>query len=215
MSLSPREISAIARRICHAQRGAGRLLQIYRPYICPFERLLELVPPGARVLDVGCGGGLFLGLAAATGRLGAGLGFDSNRAAIGIAQRLDTGHDDALSFVHLDVTEPWPDGPFDMVSMIDVMHHVPEDARAAIFELAAGRLEPGGLFLYKDINSRDRVRAFANRMHDLALAQQWVHYLPTEKARTLADAAGLEEILYEKIDRLWYGHDLHVFRRKG
>lgn len=212
MPSSAREISQIARRICRAQGGAGRLLQIYRPYICPFELLLEEIPPGSRVLDVGCGGGLFLGLAAETGRLGAGLGFDSNRAAIAEAKRLEIAGE-APEFIHLDVAEPWPDGPFEMVSMIDVMHHVPEAARASIFGQVADRLGPGGLFLYKDINSADRARAFANRMHDLALARQWVHYLPAERAREMAAAAGLEEIRYEKVNRLWYGHDLHVFRR--
>ena len=55
MSLTARGISDIARRICREQSGAGRLLQIYRPYICPFEELLPHVPEAADILDVGCG----------------------------------------------------------------------------------------------------------------------------------------------------------------
>lgn len=212
MSLTARGISDIARRICREQSGAGRLLQIYRPYICPFEELLPHVPEAADILDVGCGGGLFLGLAAETRALKSGLGFDANPATIAIAQNLALETDN-VSFVHLDVEAPWPEGPFDVVSMIDVMHHIPPAAQPGIFPLVAARLKPGGVFLYKDINAGDWLRATANRMHDLALAQDWVHYLPTARARALAEEAGLTEERYAKINRLWYGHDLHVFRR--
>ena len=164
------------------------------------------------VVDVGCGGGLFLGLAAETRALKSGLGFDANPATIAIAQNLALETDN-VSFMHLDVEAPWPEGPFDVVSMIDVMHHIPPAAQPGIFPLVAARLKPGGVFLYKDINAGDWLRATANRMHDLALAQDWVHYLPTARARALAEEAGLTEERYAKINRLWYGHDLHVFRR--
>ena len=36
-----------------------RALQKYRPYICPFEALIEEVPEGASVLDIGCGSGVW------------------------------------------------------------------------------------------------------------------------------------------------------------
>src|SRR5690348_12418240 len=35
-----------------------RKLQQWRPLICPFDALMEFVPPRANVLDVGCGCGL-------------------------------------------------------------------------------------------------------------------------------------------------------------
>jgi hypothetical protein len=52
-------------------------MQALRPLICPFDELLDLVPIGARMLDAGCGAGLFLGLLADAGRLGEGYGFDT------------------------------------------------------------------------------------------------------------------------------------------
>lgn len=212
MTYTANDISQMARSICRDQSGAGKLLQIYRPYICPFEAILPFMPEEAEVLDVGCGGGLFLGLAAEAGALKSGLGFDANKAVIDLAQKLQISKGE-VRFEHLDVEAPWPEGPYDMVSMIDVMHHIPPVAQPGIFDLVAARLKPGGLFLYKDINSADLFRSSMNRLHDLALAQDWVHYLPTEKARSLATGAGLEETHYAKINRLWYGHDLHVFRR--
>src|SRR5687767_5250391 len=64
------------------------ITQRFRPYICPFEELLPIVPTGSSVLDVGCGAGLFLGLLAVEGKIRSGVGFDSAASAIRIAQRM-------------------------------------------------------------------------------------------------------------------------------
>ncbi len=67
---TPGEFSRIARELfCNAPLPM-RLLQRYRPCICPFESLVPDIQEGSSVLDVGCGCGLFLGLLAALGRRG-------------------------------------------------------------------------------------------------------------------------------------------------
>ena len=42
----------------------SRLKISYRPYICPFKELLEDLPEGQKVFDIGCGSGMFLSLVA-------------------------------------------------------------------------------------------------------------------------------------------------------
>jgi SAM-dependent methyltransferase len=65
-----------------------------------------------------------------------------------------------------------PRGPFDVGSLIDVMHHVPPVEQQGLFAGAAKRVRPGGVF-YKDMRVKPRWKAWANRLHDLALARQW------------------------------------------
>lgn len=76
---TPQELSGIAQRVFRGGPSLLRRLQHYRPFICPFEDLLSIVPPGSSVLDVGCGGGLWLALLRETGRLSRGVGFDSSK----------------------------------------------------------------------------------------------------------------------------------------
>src|SRR4051812_27234243 len=59
-----------------AQRFAGlqRFITAWRPTICPLERLVECVPKNSRVLDIGCGTGLFLFLLARNNRILSGEG---------------------------------------------------------------------------------------------------------------------------------------------
>jgi 2-polyprenyl-3-methyl-5-hydroxy-6-metoxy-1,4-benzoquinol methylase len=184
--------------------------QKLRPLICPFAALIERVPAGASVLDVGCGAGLLLGLLAKTGRLSHGLGFDSNGGAIERARlmRQRLGGDFRLEFERRDVADGWPEGHFDVVSLIDVMHHVPTQHQASVIRLAAARLKPGGLLLYKDMVQRPRWRAFMNRLHDLVLARQWIQYAPIADVAQWMKAAGLQVGEIQLYNTFWYGHEL-------
>lgn len=217
-----RAVAAHARAAFPPAAGGGllRRLQHYRPYISPFETLLAHVPPGASVLDVGCGGGLWLRVLEAEGRVSVGVGFDSALPAIALARasRPATARRADLRFLALPVQAPWPGPPehparYDAVTIIDVLHHVPPAAQAAVIAQAAARVAPGGVLLYKDMVARPRWRAWANRLHDLALARQWIHYAPIARVIAWARDAGLALEHQSTHTRLWYGHDLLVFRR--
>lgn len=193
----------------------GSLFQRWRPAICPYEALMRCVPEGASILDVGCGDGLFLGLLARTGRIRSGIGFDSNDHSIARAEQMrhKLPTPNVLLFQQRDVYADWPDGVFDVVSIVDVIHHVSPKVQRHVIEMAASRLKPGGLLVYKDIARRPVWRAWMNRLHDIVLTQTWIHYVPIMDVRRWLGAAGLEVAQEASFDMLWYRHDLLVARR--
>jgi 2-polyprenyl-3-methyl-5-hydroxy-6-metoxy-1,4-benzoquinol methylase len=217
--LGPRELSQVSKSLYVDGGLLMRKLQHWRPFICPFERLLPFVPDRSRVLDIGCGGGLFLGLLVGSGRdIASGTGFDVSAPAIDAARRMASRVERSrgravLRFERLDVAAPWPEGPFDVVCLIDVMHHVPPSAQRAVLEQAAAQVTPGGTLIYKDMCRRPHWRALMNRLHDLVLARQWIHYLPIDHAERSLVATGLRVTHRESANRLWYGHELRVFRK--
>jgi 2-polyprenyl-3-methyl-5-hydroxy-6-metoxy-1,4-benzoquinol methylase len=211
---------SVVKRLCASSRELftggpvfRRKLQHWRPRICPFHRLLSHVPQHATILDVGCGSGLFLGLLAKSGRNIRGTGFDVSGDAIAVAREMAEGSGGQLEFLRLDVDEPWPPGTFDVVSIIDVMHHVPPERQREVLKTAAAHVALGGILLYKDMCRQPRWRATANRLHDLLLARQWIHYLPIERVEGWAAEEGLSLEHSERINMLWYGHELRVFRK--
>jgi 2-polyprenyl-3-methyl-5-hydroxy-6-metoxy-1,4-benzoquinol methylase len=213
-------LASVARTIYVDGPAVHRGMMALRPYICPFDRLIELIPVGASVLDVGCGCGLFLGLLAATGRTTRGFGFDVSEAAIPTARRMARRLSESdiptdLRFERIGVDDPWPSGSFDVVSLVDVMHHVPPARQRGLFAAATGSVRAGGLLLYKDVGPKPLWRAWANRLHDLVLAREWVHLIPAAQVEGWGREEGLELLHSERINRLWYGHDLLAFRRPG
>ena len=107
-----------------------------------WSNLFDLIPPGTRVLDVGCSTGNF-GDALIREKSCTVIGVDTNAADIAIAQRVLTE-----AYV-LDITEPLPTAlhhSFDVVVFADVIEHLP-DPRSALRSLKSV-LAPGGFVAY-------------------------------------------------------------------
>lgn len=195
-----------------------RLIARGRPYICPFEPIVQWVPPSSRILDIGCGCGLWLIALANINRIESGTGCDTNQGALKIARqaasRLATQNSSPpLTFNHTPAISDWPTGQFDAVSLIDVMHHIPAETQSVFLAAAWQHVRPGGRLIYKDMASKPKLHALANRLHDLAMARQIISYLPLDAvADQLANLDGT--VLHREAWRRGvYAHELLIVEK--
>lgn len=209
------DVARVARNLYRKAPLQARVLQALRPYICPFDELMGFLPSAGSVLDVGCGAGLFLGL---TGTAQPGLcayGFDADSDAIRAARAMAATNfpDGRISFHQADAGAPWPDFNAEVVSMIDVLHHIPSGIQRSVIADAFAHVKPGGIFLYKDMAERPLLRAWWNRLHDLVMARQWIHYRSiNEVERWLLEMGA--QIVEKRAKNLGpYGHEFVVAKR--
>ncbi|MEM1444521.1 MAG: class I SAM-dependent methyltransferase [Planctomycetota bacterium] len=195
--------------------GFARWMMRTRPRICPLDWVLQAVPAGSRVLDIGCGRGLLVGLLSATGRAVGGVGVDPSGPAVQTAAAMMSAEGDAWSWRTTARIEDWPDEAFDAVTMVDVMHHLPSAMRRPAVEAAAQRLKPGGVFVYKDMALRPWWSLMMNRLHDAALVREWTTPEPIDRVSGWAQATGLEQIDAKRGRRWWYTHEQRTFRKPG
>lgn len=210
------QIVVIAQQLYSSAPMKARILQRLRPFICPFDELLKWIPANANVLDVGCGAGLFLGLIASSRPTSGGVGFDTDDVAVGAASAMARQHfpDGRIRFEHSAIGDPWPDGIFDVVSMVDVLHHVPPSAQNAVIRDAYAHVAFGGLFIYKDMADKPFVRAWWNRLHDLIIAREWIHYRQIGEVEIWLREMGAE-IVERSFKNLGpYGHELIVAKKR-
>lgn len=213
-----RELEALARQLYRGGSAVMRKMAHWRIAICPFERMVCHVREGAAVLDAGCGSGVFLGFLAGTVQGLKGVGFDASGMAIETARRMaervkELGLGSELRFERRDAGEDWPEGEYDVVSLVDVLHHVKPGRQREVIERAAGRVKAGGMLLYKDMAERPRWCAWLNRLHDLVVAREWIYYVDPGRVEGWAREMGLELEHAEAMARLWYRHDLRIFRK--
>lgn len=145
--------------------------------------------PRGRVLDVGCGHGLFSAtLAAEPGTTVRGLDHDPRKLAV--AEQCVRGPN--VSFGGGALSDE-PVGAYDAVLIIDVLYLVPRAAWRDFLADAAARLAPGGVLVLKEVGLRPRWKA--TKM----AAQEWVmaRLLGRTKGETLAfaDAETLADLV--------------------
>jgi len=115
-------------------RVAGRLLP---PLAAIAERGVRHLPAGRRVLDVGCGNGLFVAEAAASGWRASGIDLDPAAVEAGRSAGLD------LELERIEERAVREPGAFDAVTLSHVLEHVADPV--AFLSCARALLRPGGV----------------------------------------------------------------------
>ncbi len=129
---------------------------ILRPKLLSVMDLL-LTDEG-RILDVGCGFGLFAGYFGQTQPRRHIVGVDPNARRIRLAQQVAKRLGlQQHAFVVGDVRSAPLQGPFDAAYVLDVMHHLPSEDQRRVLERLRSLLAPGGILLVKDITTEPRV----------------------------------------------------------
>jgi 2-polyprenyl-3-methyl-5-hydroxy-6-metoxy-1,4-benzoquinol methylase len=146
---------------------------------CPFEEVAASVPAEGRVLEVGCGHGLFSTFLALGSSKRTVLGTDVDGEKIRAAQRAASGVPN-LEF-RPDAPGGFPAGPWDAVCIVDVLYLIDRQGERDLLARAAAELVPGGVLVVKE----------------MATAPRW-------KFRWMA----LQERLSVQVLRITAGHDL-------
>src|SRR6202035_1085894 len=124
-------IGRIVRALPPFERTYSRVrFSILRPKLLSVMDLL--LPDEGRILDVGCGFGLFAAYFGQTHPRREIVGIDPNARRIAMAERvarsvLGTAAGKGHRFLVGDVRDAKLEGPFAAVYMLDVMHHIPAD----------------------------------------------------------------------------------------
>jgi 2-polyprenyl-3-methyl-5-hydroxy-6-metoxy-1,4-benzoquinol methylase len=96
------------------------------------------IPKGTRVLDVGCGDGALFRLLG--DRISFGLGIDP-----ALISGAESGRTRLIAGAF---PEAMPKaGPFDVITLLAVLEHVPREQQDSFLHACAGRLAPGGLLV--------------------------------------------------------------------
>ena len=113
-----------------------------------------LLPDEGRILDIGCGFGLFAAYFAQTQRARQIVGVDPDGRRTKMVERVFSklgleGH----TFINGDARGAEVQGPFNGVYMLDVMHHIPREDQTALLRRLHELLAPRGVLLIKDITT--------------------------------------------------------------
>jgi SAM-dependent methyltransferase len=147
------------------------------------SKALELIPPGADVLELGCGAGIPMTAALAERRRVTGV--DISATQIELARR----NVPAATFFQADMTTlDFPAANFDAVVAFYSLTHVPRDEQGPLLERIARWLRPGGVFVASMGAGDDP----GDVEHDWLGVDMYFSHFGAKQNRRLVERAGLK-----------------------
>jgi SAM-dependent methyltransferase len=132
-----------------------RVHTLVRFLTCPMLRVLDAVPPGASLLDIGAGHGVFATLAYARGaRRVIGVEPDARKVHPIAGIESVIGFDDVVT------------GTFQAISIIDVLYKIPFPEWDALLIRCRERLAAGGILIIKEQDPTARIKNAWNAMQE-------------------------------------------------
>lgn len=197
-------------------KGAGRVLARYRDLglaqraygvvrwsICPFDRVLPFVPHRGRVLDVGCGTGLWLNyLALERPELDLeGLDPDPRK----LTTLRASGSDEIQ--VHEGSALELPTGPFDCITIFDVLYLLSDVDKDRVLAGCLERLSPNGTFLVKELDVRPRWKFIPSAIEEFLAVRlvnlthgDRLHFQRVEDLASAFERAGFADVQVQRVD---------------
>lgn len=176
------------------------------------EEIGQYLPERGRVLDIGCGFGLFALYYAQRSPERQVVGFDLSERRVQTARHAaaDLGLTNAEFHIG-DARGISSLEPFDAIYLLDVLHHIPVDVVPSLLSSIHDALPLGGILVVKELDTSPTwQRVFAHAL-DLAMSPDSPpHYWPQEKLASTIEAAGFSVKRHQLIDYLPYPHVLYV-----
>lgn len=188
----------------HRHPPGQRIHILGRFLTAPFLRTLDVIPAGARVLDIGSGHGTYPRLIVEDrAREVIAVEPDLRKTLLGFRHpkvRFVCGFDDCIR------------GEFDVIVIYDVIYRLPPEERDKLFKRVYERVRPGGLFVLKDLDPSNRLKWQWNRFQEsmmdrffgLTIGEGFYIDSPEEIGQRMA-RAGFSDFRARRVDS-WYPH---------
>jgi SAM-dependent methyltransferase len=165
-SRRPTGAGRAALRACRTLPLTARVHASLRWWSAPFPAMEAAVPRAGRVLEIGCGHGLFSTFLTLSSAQRSVVGVDIDATKIALAQAVAHGLPGEDLRFEVGVSGTVPAGPWHAIVIVDVLYLLPAGRQADLLAAAVEQLAPRGLLLIKEMSPTPRWKARWNRWQE-------------------------------------------------
>ena len=183
------------------------------------EEVGQYIPERGRVLDAGCGFGLFSLYFASLAPSLELVSVDLSARRIACAQRA-AGRLGLLNRLEARVQKVQDIDPgisrFAAIYTLDLLHHLPPPDVQPFLAALYALLEPGGVLIVKDVSRRPAWKRWFTHVLDLLVSpDQPPHYIDEADMKRMIQQCGFDVRLHRMLDLLPYPHALYICHKSA
>jgi 2-polyprenyl-3-methyl-5-hydroxy-6-metoxy-1,4-benzoquinol methylase len=194
-----------------------RLFTLVRHLVAPLEQVAAEVPTRGRILDLGCGHGLFTNALALGSPERDLLGVDPSPAKIAVACRSSAG---LTNVRYLEGrVEDVAEGGFTAITMLDVLYLLPDEQKLDVLRSCRELLAPDGVLLLKTNDTQPRWQYGIVRLEEQLMVRVLgltlggeLHFRGIPEYTALLRAAGFDPRVLKLNSWLPVPHRLYICR---
>ena len=201
--------------------GAGiRAFVRLRHLLSPLEILENWVSGEGKILDIGCGHGLFTNYMALKSPSRQVLGIDPSPTKIGAAKKTES----LMPNVHYllgEISDLSENGSFDAITIVDVLYLLPESKQREIMTDCYRLLSDSGTLILKTQDTRPRWRYALTLVQEKIMVgagatfgDKNLHFMPVTKARRMLREAGFQVEYHRLPSRIFYPNVVFICRKE-
>jgi len=158
----------------------------------PYPDLERLVPKEGRILDLGCGYGLFSNLLALASDRRRITGIDICRRKLKYASRGLSN----VEFIHADASQYKAMGVYNAIAAVHMLHHLPSyDSQVELIKLCRDNLQNKGRLLIMEIDTRPLLKfLFTQLVDNVAYFGDRFYYRKSGDFKSLLEREGFQNV---------------------
>ena len=137
---------------------------VIRMFLVSFKKIESLIPKEGKILDIGCGNGLFCHYMQLTSEKRTIIGVDNDENRIKTA-RITANNNPGLQFHHGDANAT-DLGGIQIITLIDLLHHMPFEAQEKLLADIYDNLKDQGVLIVKDLQKKPTWKYVLHYIHD-------------------------------------------------
>lgn len=190
-----------------------------RHLLSPLEALEKLVPREGKILDLGCGHGLFTNYMALKAPSRSLLGVDPAPAKIQAARMTEAMVPNARYLLGT-IDDIPAESRFDAITIIDVLYLLPEIEQEKILKVCHRLLADSGVLVLKTQDTRPRWRHWWTRCQESVMVGlgmthgSGIHFMPAEKSRQMLAETGFKAEQHALPSRIFFPNIVFICRKE-
>ncbi|MBD3164465.1 methyltransferase domain-containing protein [Candidatus Woesearchaeota archaeon] len=198
--------------VINLNKGHLKFYACLKYLVTPFSELDSRIPKKCRLLDIGCGYGVYSIYFALKSERRTISGIDKNPKKINYADKISKGCRN-VNFNVLDLDKNYALPEADVYLINDVLHHINNMSKEILLKKISDKMKKNNILLIKEMHSGSKIKFFLNCINDKIMTfNKKLYFIEKERLLSSFKKLGLK-VRHYKLNNYIFPHIIYICKK--